>query len=98
MYSKYVLTLPGGFALPLALIKETASTCDHTVEEMSEEAANVLLRDFTDDYLLQQMIAGSITDRQETFICDSGVYSLAGNYACTEMIGRRQQEKIGEIP
>ena len=98
MYSKYVLTLPGGFALPVVLVKETAVTYDYSPAQISDEAANVLLNDFIDRYLKQQMIAGSITDRHESIALDGGVYCLTGKYACTEMIGRRQQAKIGEIP
>ena len=98
MYSKYVLTLPGGFELPVTLLKETVVTYDSVAAEIPEEAANVLLRNFTEGYLQQQMIAGSIADRWETIASDGGVYCLTGNYACTEMIGRRQQAKIGEIP
>jgi len=97
MYSKYVLTLPGGFELPLALLKETTVTYDHAAEEISEEAANVLLKVFSEKYLQQQMIAGSITNRTESVWKDEGVYCLTGTYACTEMIGRRQQAKIGEL-
>lgn len=98
MYSKYVLTLPGGFELPISLIKETTVTYDHAPAQVSAEAANVLLKEFSDRYLQQQMIAGSITNRIETVSSDGGVYCLTGEYACTEMIGRRQQEEIGEIP
>ena len=97
MYSKYVLTLPGGFELPVMFIKETAVTYDHTAEEISDEAANVLLTDFSSRYLQQIMIAGSITNRSESVLKDGGVFCLTGTYACTEMIGRRQQAKIGEL-
>ena len=98
MYSKYVLTLPGGFELPVTLLKETVTTYDHAAEELSQDAANVLLTDFSSRYLQQQMIAGSITSRSESISKGSGLYCLSGVYACTEMIGRRQQAKIGEIP
>ena len=41
------------------------------------------------------MIAGRILRRDEVLMQTDGAYQLTGNYACTEMIGRLQQEQIG---
>ena len=95
MYSKYVLTLPGGFTLPVSLIKWTILPCDLVPRELSEDEAQSLLSDFADRYLNTQMIAGRIIRKDEVLSRDGSVYQLTGNYACTEMIGRVQQEQIG---
>ena len=42
------------------------------------------------------MIAGQVISREEMLASGSGVYKLAGEYVCTEMIGREQREQIGE--
>ena len=95
MYSKYVLTLPGGFALPVALVKWTIYPCDLVWEDTSEEDARSLLSNYATRYLEEHMIAGRILRRDEVLMQTDGAYQLTGNYACTEMIGRLQQEQIG---
>ena len=96
MYSKYVLTLPGGFALPVALVKETVIPCQTSPLEVGD--AEEMLRDFASRYLSQQMVAGTVVDRHETVRPENGAWHLQGSYACTEMIGKRQQEQIGVVP
>ena len=96
MYSKYVLTLPGGFELPVALIKETVISYDSEPVQIAQEDAAAVLSSFASDYLKGQMVAGTITDRLEAVFPEEGIYRLTGNYVCTEMIGKRQQEQIGE--
>lgn len=96
MYSKYVLTLPGGFQLPVALVKETTYSCDLETAEVLPEQAEELLRTFASDYLKSRMVAGSILQRTETVDPTQGAYCLTGAYACTEMIGRERSEEIGE--
>ena len=95
MYSKYVLTLPGGFTLPVTLIKWTTQVCDTASENISEADAGRLLSDHAGSYLSGQMIAGRILRKEEALTQRNGVYQLTGNYACTEMIGRAQKEQIG---
>ena len=95
MYSKYVLTLPGGFSLPVSLIKWTLISCDTAPEAVSEDDAKVLLSQFASSYLEGQMIAGSIVQKCELLAQADGIYQMTGDYACTEMIGRAQKEQIG---
>ncbi len=94
MYSKYVLTLPGGFSLPVILIRETVVPC--VMEENLPEPAMVRERMtlFATQYLRSQMIAGSVLQRQEHFSADGG-FTLIGQYECQEMIGRVKPEQIG---
>lgn len=98
MYSKYVLTLPGGFRLPVTLVRETIINCNTQETEFSETDAGALLTEFASRYLQQQMIAGTILRREEQLRTEYGSYLLTGNYACTEMIGQRQKEQNGVIP
>ena len=95
MYSKYVLTLPGGFELPLALVSETLIYNDLSEEDLDEQSALKVLTDFASGYTHDQMIAGRIISAEEKMTCRNNVYQLTGDYACTEMIGRLQQEQIG---
>ena len=95
MYSKYVLTLPGGFELPIALVQETLIERTLSEEIQDQQKVRELLSDFASDYIRNQMIAGRILVAGEKMSIRDEVYQLSGNYACTEMIGRVQQEQIG---
>lgn len=97
MYTEYCLTLPGGYRLPVILVKETISECDVRPQISEETQAQRLLTDFAKGYLRQQLVAATILDAQEDFYCDAGVYRLKGRYDCTEMIGRKQSEQIGDF-
>ena len=95
MYSKYVLTLPGGFELPLGILRETVIETDLSEVIPDEHWVRNLLSDFASAYTRDHMIAGRILDMEENFSLEGDVYCLSGNYACTEMIGRVQQDQIG---
>ena len=95
MYSKYVLTLPGGFELPIALLRETLIDCNLYEEFSKEQNAYQFLSNFASDYTRKRMIAGQILVADEKTVYNDDVYYLTGNYACTEMIGRLKQEQIG---
>ena len=94
--NRYILTLPGGFALPVALEIETLSDFEMTPVELSQSKAENALRSFADTALSQDMIAGEILHRTETLFREDGVYSLEGEYQCREMISRVHREQIGE--
>lgn len=94
MYTEYVLTLPGGFPLPVALMKETVVSYELAETERLEETVTRELSDFAAHYLNSCMIAGVITDRTETLHAGAA-YHLTGHYACREMIGRVKPEEIG---
>lgn len=96
MVAEYILTLPGGFPLPLKLVRETVTTCTQEPSDVDKDAARMLLSGFAADYLKQQMIAGTVTKAMETVMADDGLWILTGNYACTEMIGRERAEQNGE--
>ena len=96
MYKEYVLSLPGGFNLPVILIKETFADYALSDECIAEGVAAEQLSDFAENNLKQNMIAGTIESRTESVTQVCGVFRLDGWYACTEIIGKRQIEKIGE--
>ena len=95
MYSKYVLTLPGGFELPVAWICE--EICNSRFEEETLEPADisVQMQSLATAYLKSDMIAGSIRSADEQFRAIPGCYIFSGRYQCHEMIGRSRAE-IGE--
>ena len=95
MYSEYVLTLPGGFPLPVRLIVETVTACDLQKTQRSEDTAGAELSEFAGSYLRLRMIAGVILSREEQ-IQEEDAFLLTGRYACREMIGRERIEEIGE--
>lgn len=98
MYSKYVLTLPGGFSLPVTWITERI-ICRETVPMAIDEAeASQVLSAFAGRFLEHQMVAGCITHRLESVSGDNGCWCLSGVYTCSEMIGIRVQEQIGVVP
>ena len=94
MYEEYYITLPGGFRLPVALVKETVSAYRTETVEASPEGA---MADFAGDYLLSLLIAGSIETRQDSFSRQGDVYLLESTFLCTEMIGRQKAEEIGDL-
>ncbi len=97
MYEEYYVTLPGGFQLPIALCIETYVTRETVPGILDGAAAKEQLEDFAERCLREQMIAGEVLSREESVTKEQGVYALTGEYVCTEMIGRVQREKIGDI-
>ena len=95
MYSKYVLTLPGGFALPVALLKET--TVYTNLTEAVIENPEQWLENFAEVYLSGMMTDGAIIRKSETLKHQDGIVQLDGVYDCIENIGTVQDEKIGEF-
>lgn len=95
MYSEDYWTLPGGFQLPVALIKVTSAYYADS-PQIGEEEDNTWLPQYARDYLLSQMIAGEILN--ESLICNmsGGVCELNGVYACHEMIGQVKCEETIE--
>ena len=96
MYEEYYITLPGGFALPLALAVERCTVTELVPQKIPQEEAESLLSSFAEDYLRQTMIAGTIRSNHETLEDQPGIWILAGEYRCTELIGMCQRLQMGE--
>jgi len=94
IYSEYYLTLPGGFQLPIAFFVTVTNVYDQSAVSASAEYAESAANTFAQQYLLSQMISGRIMRSfTNAELCD-GVCVLLGQYICSEMIGRVQNEEI----
>jgi sporulation protein YqfD len=92
---EYKLALPGGFRLPVSLIKETVifyndapEDCEICEENLSELAVR---------YIRESMISGEILGAHETMYKEEGLYRLTGTYLCDEMIGKLQNEGLENL-
>lgn len=93
MYEEYYITLPGGFRLPVALVKETVTIYQTETAVCAPQDA---MADFAGEYLLTRMIAGTVQNGRESVVLLGDVYRLDGIYLCREMIGREKAEEIGD--
>ena len=84
-----VLTLPGGWTLPVALIQETYWVLEPEPAERSPEEARNALEAAAREALGQQMIAGEIRSAGAAFAEENEIYRLTLRCRCHEMIGRR---------
>ena len=96
MYAEYYITLPGGFQLPLALAVERYRVREPSDSQADSDSVRSRLRSFGASYLKDQMVAGSILKENLNFREENGWLYLAGEYVCTEMIGKMQRLEIGE--
>ena len=94
MYEENYVVLPGGFQLPIAIVTEVWISYEEVPTVLEEESAAQALSAFASGYLSGQMIAGTITEKDEACTLQDGVYCLEGQYACQEMIGRVRSEEI----
>ena len=97
MYEEYYVSLPGGFQLPIALCVDQYRHYEQRESAVSEEEAFRELQQFSDQYLIRQMVAGQIIHRQQQLTCSVRLYQLESSYICTEMIGKECREEIGDI-
>lgn len=97
MYEEYYVSLPGGFRLPIALAVEQYLEYDISAVRPSDEEVLSQLQSFSDGYLLRQTVAGQILKKQQKLMNSSGCFRLESHYTCTEMIGKEQEEQIGDI-
>lgn len=84
----YVLTLPGGFELPISLIKETEIR--YIVSDAASVPREELLEELLHDYLSDTMIAGRVLKATTSVSAEDGLCTLKGKYICEEMIGKLQ--------
>ena len=93
MYEKKYLTLPGGFKLPVAIIKEQYICYDEQFKTATQEDFK-WMNDVCTNYLKTQMVAGQILHKEQTISLNDKVCSMQGKYECLEMIGRTQKEEL----
>ena len=90
-----VLTLPGGYVLPVALVKETFRVFD-PVPSNTVLTAQTVLKDELRRYVQADMVAGEILEQQLSVENEEGVYRLSGIYSCREMIARQRKVTLFE--
>ena len=92
MYTQSYVTLPGGFILPFSVVKETVSY--YSVEPAEDTDREIVLQQFAQSYLTQEMIAGRILQAVYTQASAEDTITLSGKFICVEMIGQIHSEEI----
>lgn len=93
IYEEKYMTLPGGFVLPVAVAVETWVFYD--TAPTPHPLADQLLTSYCRDYLLDQMICGTILTVSEQIEAKDETLCLDADYSCYEMIGITRIEEIG---
>jgi len=93
IYSEFCISLPGGFTLPIALVKETQTSYAYMTNP-SETSQGVCLSTYIENYLYDHMIQGSIMGRWYTVEDIDECTGIVGRFFCREKIGREQNEEI----
>lgn len=94
MYMEDYLTLPGGFQLPVSIIKITSVNFYSIEVECAPEKFKTWLPQFAGSYVSSQMVAGKILSEELFWDINEQVCILNGNFACHEMIGQVINEEI----
>ena len=93
IYEEKCVCLPGGFPLPIAVIKETVIWYDTVADESAVSDSVDWLADSAKSCLKDKMIAGEIISDETKINTLDGAYYLYGRYACIEMIGQVKYEQ-----
>lgn len=96
MYEEDYVTLPGGFQLPVSIIRMSTYVCRMSVPVYDSEAIRVWLPQYVSSYICNQMIAGEIINDKWQWYIDDERCVLKGEFACHEMIGQVKFEEIIE--
>lgn len=91
MYLEDYWTLPGGFRLPVAIVKEI--TIYRSPVAMDSYEHPVWLDEFAEAYLYDKMIAGRLLSKETAYQMDEISWTITGKYACHEMIGKVRCEE-----
>ena len=94
IYDKKVLTIPGGFSLPVYKISVTTYRYEMVPIQIEKDDAAPWLAEYAAAYSIGQMVAGQIIGSSQEFVEDNGVLIFKAQYACYEMIGRELKEEI----
>ena len=91
MIMTYQIHLPGGFSLPVSLVKECYTLYDTSPGAVEPQEAEQLLSDALDREVKGAMVAGSVLDRQTRVQISGDAWLLTGSYECREMIARQSE-------
>ena len=94
MYKEYYVTLPGGFALPIAFVTETYIYYEDSQSVMVGDLQETQLPQLAQSHLCAQMIAGRILNAQVDISRQEDALLLKGKFECLEMIGQERLEEI----
>lgn len=93
MYEQKAVTLPGGFDLPVSVIKIRLLYYD-SQSYVSDVEGFSWLSGCAGKYLQSQMLSGQILQSNEELEFSGNVCILTGKYTCLEMIGQVRDEEI----
>ena len=92
IYSEEYVRLPGGFLLPIAIVKETVQY--YTDEQLTASADwDAWLSDFTTAHLKGLLISGEIVSKELALNPIDGACYVYGKFTCVEMIGQTKYEQ-----
>ena len=94
IYDKQVMTLPGGFRLPISFVKETREYYSLDTTLLNQQTDFMWAQKSQMEYLQSQMIAGKILSYEGEGQCVDNIYCFLGKYFCQEMIGQYKLEEI----
>ena len=97
MVEEYKLTLPGGYVLPIAFLKERYEFSEFWDNSLVDDSLALSLSEFGRELLKQSSVALAIVDSQVKLSSSTDLVVLSGIYSCTEMIAREQSEQIGDF-
>ena len=95
MYKEYIMTLPGGFQLPVSIAIDELSQSQTFPYQIPEGTAEDILLHCAADQISNQMTAGCTQSESHTFSRDNDWLYMEGRYLCLEMIGIPRQENTG---
>ena len=81
--------MPGGFILPVCIVKETTITYE-TADTYSFATSDERLESYCSSYLRSFMLAGIIESQSVTTATTEDALILNGEYICREVIGRQK--------
>lgn len=91
IYEEKYVTLPGGYILPIGLVKE--EVIEYQSQRIDFAPEESTLAAFAQQYLLSLMQAGRILEADHTFSYESQFCRLDGSFSCFEMIGITRPEE-----
>ena len=91
IYEQKYMTLPGGFVLPVSLVRERITY--YETADGYDADAEAFLRSFARHYVTKQTMAGKIENEQIYMMSADGLSKLEGVFSCIEQIGVTRAEE-----
>ena len=96
MYAEEYWTLPGNYILPISLIRIKQIFWNKEDASVLDVGGKVWMKEYSDEYLQSQMIAGKIIHAKYHFSNTDDFSRLTSVYTCEEMIGKVKYEETLE--